>query len=71
MSVVAEQLDLFQRAHRLSMLIPANYYLANCRTLHSMEASGPTVAAGWQKYVTGEPFVRPRSILLIGVHLRL
>ena len=31
-----------------------------------MEASGPTAVAGWKKYVTGEPFVRSRSMLLIG-----
>ena len=48
-------------------MIPlAKYFLANCRTLHSVEASGPSAVAGWKKYFTGEQFVRSRNIVLIG-----
>jgi hypothetical protein len=42
------------------------YYLANSRTLHSVEAIGPTAVSGWKRYVNGEPFARARNIVLIG-----
>ena len=36
----AEELDTFRRVHRLTMISPSDYYLANCRTLHTKGASG-------------------------------
>ena len=54
------------------MLPPSDYYLANCRTLHSPKASGPKPLAMWKKYVTGGPSARPRNIMLVcdsGVHM--
>ena len=51
-----EQLESFRRVHRLVMIPPSDYYLANCRTLHTVDASGPTAVAGWKCFVAGEPF---------------
>ena len=62
----AEKLDSLRRVHRLNSAPPAWYYLSNCRLLHSMDVLGPTVVSGWRQYVTGEPFIRNKSIVAIG-----
>ena len=62
----AEKLDLLRRVHRLNSAPPAWYYLSNCRSLHSMDVLGPTVVSGWRQFVTGEPFVRNKSIAIMG-----
>ena len=62
----AEQLDTIRRTHNLFMIPPSEYYMASCRTLHSVEVLGPTAVSGWKRYVSGQPFVQARNILLTG-----
>ena len=47
---VAEQLDSFRRTHKPTMIPPSSYYLVHCRTLHDVEASGPTAVSGWKRF---------------------
>ena len=61
-----EQLDMFRRAHRLTMMPPADYFLANCWALRTFDAKGPTAEVGWTHFVTGVPFVRRTNIFIIG-----
>jgi hypothetical protein len=63
--VVAKQLDTNLFAHNLLMVPPSDYYMANCRTLHSEEVTGPTAVSGWKRYVSSQPFVQSRNILII------
>ncbi len=44
----------------------ASYYLAICRTLHSVDVGGPTAVSGWKRFVNGEPYIHTRIIILIG-----
>ena len=62
----AEKLDSLRRVHKFNSSPPAWYYLSNCRSLHSMDVLGPTVVSGWRQFVTGEPFLRNKNIILIG-----
>ena len=50
----AEQLDTIRFTHNLLMIPPSEYYMANCRTLHSVEVPGPTAVSGWKRYVSGQ-----------------
>ena len=52
LAAAAEQLDAIRRTHNLT--IPSsNYYMANCRVLHSVDVPGPTAVSGWKRYVAG------------------
>ncbi len=62
----AEQLDTIRLTHKMLMIPPSEYYMAICRTLHSVEVPGPTAVSGWKRYVSGQPYVQSRNILLIG-----
>ena len=62
----AEKLDSLRRVHRFNSVPPAWYHLSNCRSLHSMDVLGPTVVSGWRQFVTGEPFIRNKSIVVMG-----
>ena len=66
LGVAAKQLDTFRRAHNLTMIPPSEYYMAICRTLHKEAVSGPTAVAGWKRYVSGQPSVQSRNILIVG-----
>ena len=62
----AEQLDTIRRTHNLTMSPSSEYYMANCRALHSVDVPGPTAVPGWKRYVSGQLFVQSRHILIIG-----
>ena len=66
LALMTKQLDTIRIAHNLIMIPPSDYYMANCRTLHSEEVSGPTVVSGSKRYVSGQPYVQSRNILLVG-----
>ena len=36
------------------------------RVLHSAEGPGPTVVSVWKRYITGQPFVVSRNIIVVG-----
>ena len=40
--------------------------MATRRALHSVDVPGPTAVSGWKRYVSGQPYVQSRNILLIG-----
>ena len=52
--------------HQLTMVPPSSYYLANCLTLRNVEVSGPIVVSGRKRFVSGEPYVRARNIIIVG-----
>ena len=62
----AEKLDSLRRAHKLNSVPLARYYLSYCRSLHSMDVFGPTVVSGWRQFVTGDPFIRNKTIVVMG-----
>ena len=62
----AEQLGTFRRVYRLTIIPPSDYYMAKCRTLRTVDAPSPTAVVGRKRYVTGEPYVRAKNILIIG-----
>ena len=62
----AKQLDTIRLTHNLLMIPPSEYYMANCRTLHSEEVLGPTTVSGRKRYVSGQPYVQSRNILIVG-----
>ena len=62
----ADKLDSLRRVHRLNSVPLARYYLSNCRSLHSMDVLGPTVVSGWRQFVTGDPFIRNKTIVVMG-----
>ena len=62
----AEKLDSLRRVHKFYSAPVAWYYLSNCRALHSMDVQGPTVVSGWRQFVTGEPFIRNKNIVVMG-----
>ena len=62
----AEKLDTLRRVRKLDSAPAAWYYLSNCRSLHSMDVHGPTIVSGWRQFVTGEPYIRNKSIVLMG-----
>ena len=51
---------------QLDMIPSSEYYMANCHVLHSVDVRGPTAVSGWKRYVSGQPFVQSRNILIIG-----
>jgi hypothetical protein len=66
LGVAANQLDTIRLTHHLLMIPPSDYYMANCRTLHSEEVLGPTAVSGWERYVSGQPYVQSRNTLIVG-----
>ncbi|MFM7980270.1 MAG: hypothetical protein ACKPKO_13225, partial [Candidatus Fonsibacter sp.] len=67
LEVVANELDSFRRQHNLAATTPSSkYYLANCRVLHSREVTGTTMVVGWRNFVTGEPVIRNKNIVVLG-----
>ena len=66
LGAAAEQLDTIRLTHNLLMSPPSEYYMANCRTFHSEEVPGPTAVSGWKRYVSGQPYVQLRKILIVG-----
>ena len=66
LGAAAKQLDTIRLSHNLLMIPPSEYYMANCRTLHSEEVLGPTAVSGWKRYVSGQPYVQSRNILIVG-----
>ena len=66
LGIAAKQFDTFRHAHNLTMIPPSEHYFTNCRTLRTEDVSGPTAVSGWKRYVSGQPYVQSRSILVIG-----
>ena len=66
LAAAAEQLDSIRRTHNLTMMPSSEYYIANCRVLHSVDVPGPTAVSGWKRYVNGQPFVTSRNIIIVG-----
>ncbi|MFM7980201.1 MAG: hypothetical protein ACKPKO_12875, partial [Candidatus Fonsibacter sp.] len=67
LELAADELDTLRRRCCLASTTPSSrYYLANCRVLHSRDVSGPTAVAGWKNYVSGEPMVKNKNILIVG-----
>ena len=66
LAAAAEQLDAIRRTHNLTMIPSSEYYMANCRVLHSVDVPGPTAVSGWKRYVNGQPFVISRNIIIVG-----
>ena len=63
----ADELDALRRQHSIASTTPwSKYFLANCRALHSREVTGPTAVAGWKSYVSGEPMIRCKNIIVVG-----
>ena len=46
LAAAAEQLVAIRRAHNLTMILSSEYYMANCRVLHSVDVLGPTGVSG-------------------------
>ena len=66
LAAAAEQPDAIRRTHNLTMIPSSDYYMANCRVLHSVDVPGPTAVSGWKHFVTGQPFVVSRNIIIVG-----
>ncbi len=66
LAAAAEQSDAIRRTHNLTMIPSSEYYMANCRVLHSVDVPGPTAVSGWKRYVNGQPFVNSRNTIIVG-----
>ncbi|MFM7981736.1 MAG: hypothetical protein ACKPKO_20700 [Candidatus Fonsibacter sp.] len=67
LEVAVDELDSFRRQHNLVATTPSSkYYLASCRVLHSREVTGTTMFTGWRQFVTGEPMIRNKNIVVLG-----
>ena len=66
LGAAAKELDTIRLTHNLLMIPRSEYYMANCSTLQSEEVPGPTAVSGWKRYVSGQPYVQSRNIIIVG-----